>query len=785
MKPGTYTVTEGEFAETVLSTIVCDDTNSSTPSSGDTGTRTATYNVEPGETVKCTFTNTRNGVDLTVTKTAVPTFTRVWVWEIVKESDATYNLLAGQSVDHDYTVDVTPTPVDGSWFVTGTITVTNLNGYDVTDVDVTDTVDNGGNCVVTSGTGLTVPANDSVEVDYTCTYAAEPSPLAGTNTAEATWDAAANYTPTGSAEGTAGFVFDDGTVGNPNEIDPVITVDDDKYDGDAGWTADRSAEQWTYTVNYPCSTDVADYTDGVYSYEVVNTATINETGANDDATVTVNCSIAVASKDAAGTYDERHEWDVEKSVDPETQDAFAGEDGDYTWTVTVTEEVFDEAFEVTGQIQVLNPSSEAVLNATVTDELDDGTVAVITGCTDGEFTAPDQLVVQPGDTATCDYTAAPSDASATKNVVTVVANGVTSTGEADLAWTSNVIRGQVELTDDQNPAFPITIDEGGEWTYDDSETCSTNPADYGETGSYTITDDNTAVISAGENELDSSSASAEVNCYAPIVTKDANTDFTRIWNWEIEKVEDAEYDLIAGEGVTHDYTVTVTPTPVDDQWAVSGTITVANPNPSADMVLTSLTDDAGGVVAEHDCDDLTVPAGGTLECNYTTGPQDSPDANPFGDTNTATAGFAGVDWTGTAAIEFADDPTSEVDPVITVDDDLYDGDAGWTADRSAEEWTYSTDYVCPDTNSAEYVDGLFTEQTINTATIIETEASDTATVTLNCADVVVEAVVIQPPLAKTGLGIPVNLLASVALAMLTVGLGMRFSARNRRETLGA
>ena len=46
------------------------------------------------------------------------------------------------------------------------------------------------------------------------------------------------------------------------------------------------------------------------------------------------------------------------------------------------------------------------------------------------------------------------------------------------------------------------------------------------------------------------------------------------------------------------------------------------------------------------------------------------------------------------------------------DDDLYEGDAGWTADRSSEEWTYSTDYVCPDTNSAEYVDGLFTEAVI-------------------------------------------------------------------------
>jgi uncharacterized cupredoxin-like copper-binding protein len=56
--PGTYESTETVPADWMLTSIVCDDANSS----GDTGTGTATFNVEPGEDVKCVFTNTEGGL---------------------------------------------------------------------------------------------------------------------------------------------------------------------------------------------------------------------------------------------------------------------------------------------------------------------------------------------------------------------------------------------------------------------------------------------------------------------------------------------------------------------------------------------------------------------------------------------------------------------------------------------------------------------------------------------------------------------------------------------------
>jgi hypothetical protein len=66
--PGTYTATESDPTPGFdLTSISCDDVNSS----GDLGTRTATFNLEAGETVKCTFTNVERG-KIIVNKTTIP-----------------------------------------------------------------------------------------------------------------------------------------------------------------------------------------------------------------------------------------------------------------------------------------------------------------------------------------------------------------------------------------------------------------------------------------------------------------------------------------------------------------------------------------------------------------------------------------------------------------------------------------------------------------------------------------------------------------------------------------
>ncbi|NMB94719.1 MAG: DUF11 domain-containing protein [Flexilinea flocculi] len=64
--PGTYNSMEGLETGWDLTSIVCDDTDSS----GNLTTRTATFELDPGESVKCTFTNTRRA-SLTLLKEVI------------------------------------------------------------------------------------------------------------------------------------------------------------------------------------------------------------------------------------------------------------------------------------------------------------------------------------------------------------------------------------------------------------------------------------------------------------------------------------------------------------------------------------------------------------------------------------------------------------------------------------------------------------------------------------------------------------------------------------------
>lgn len=204
------------------------------------------------------------------------------------------------------------------------------------------------------------------------------------------------------------------------------------------------------------------------------------------------------------------------------------------------------------------------------------------------------------------------------------------------------------------------------------------------------------------------------------VTKTATTSFTRTWNWTIDKtVVPTTCDLFAGDSCVPQYTVTVTRTgSTDSAWAVSGTITVHNPAPTAATV-TGVTDTISGVgSAPVTCSGVTFPtsvaAGGTLNCTYS---RSLPDGTNRTNTATATtSGSIGGD-SGTAAVTFGA-PTTVVNGTINVDDT---NGSSWSFSSSGSQ-TYTKTFTC-------FADqGTHT----NTATIRETGQSDTATVTVNC-----------------------------------------------------
>jgi len=72
LSPGTYTTTEADPApEFDLVEVSCDDGGSATTSSGDPTTRSAIFNIDPGEMVTCEFTNARRGT-IVVTAEVTP-----------------------------------------------------------------------------------------------------------------------------------------------------------------------------------------------------------------------------------------------------------------------------------------------------------------------------------------------------------------------------------------------------------------------------------------------------------------------------------------------------------------------------------------------------------------------------------------------------------------------------------------------------------------------------------------------------------------------------------------
>ena len=115
----------------------------------------------------------------------------------------------------------------------------------------------------------------------TCTYSAElDGAVTGTNTA-----AIASLNPeVDGATASDGYEFGDPVIVGVEAINVSDT-------NGQSWQAAGSAF-WEYTKDFSCPVDASVYTNGEFKLEDVNTATIVETGAYDQATVTLTCIAA-------------------------------------------------------------------------------------------------------------------------------------------------------------------------------------------------------------------------------------------------------------------------------------------------------------------------------------------------------------------------------------------------------------------------------------------------------------------------------------------------------------
>lgn len=371
-------------------------------------------------------------------------------------------------------------------------------------------------------------------------------------------------------------------------------------------------------------------------------------------------------KDADPTYTRTYNWEIEKSVTPESWTLFKGDSGTSDYVVEVTKTGYtDSEFAVKGTITILNQTPLAATITGVEDVISGGIVPLL-NC---GVTFPYELAA--GGKLECTYETDLPDAENRLNTAAVTTEGAVGGGEAqaDIIFgdPTKIVNGEVTVTDSKEGDLGKTS-AGKKFEYSHTFTCD------GDEGAY----ENTATIVETGQEA---SASVEVACYDLTVDKDADTSFTRTWDWTIDKIAD-QTELVLSPGQIFDvgYEVTVSAEKTDSDHAVAGKITVTNPAP-IDAWLDSVTDLVSpDIAAEVDCGvsfPYMLAAGEKLECTYEAALPDaesrvnSATANlkNFAYDSSGTGSYLGITaFTGSADVDFALAKMAEIDECVDVTD---------------------------------------------------------------------------------------------------------------------
>jgi hypothetical protein len=482
--------------------------------------------------------------------------------------------------------------------------------------------------------------------------------------------------------------------------------------------SDGKTFSWSSTLGIDAVVVKAGTGANVYEYSPESTGDTNlhspysGTGAGDTGTIRDVSHVTFCydyevdvSKTASTSFTRTYEWDITKGPDGEYW-MFAGDKAAHGYSVAVDKTGYtDSDWAVAGTITVENNTPFDAEIASVGDVVS-GFGSVSVTCDQG---VPGTLLA--GQAMNCTYSTGLPDGSPRTNTATVTTTGIVggSEGTADVIFgapTTEVDK-EVNVTDTNGQSWGPVSDDAT-WNYGKEFTCSSDPADY-INGSYSYSHVNTATI---DETGQSDDATVVVQCYAPVVSKDAQTSYTRTWNWTIDKTAD-QTDLVlsAGQQFPVNYQVKVETTFTDSDWAAAGTISVQNPNPKAAMTV-SLADAVEGIPATLDCGgSLTVPASGSATCGYTVDLLDGTDR-----TNTATATLNGITFVATADVVFGN-PSTVVDECIDVSDDK----AGFlgTACASTSPTTFSYQMLVGPYDTC----GLY--QFVNTASFVTNDTGTT------------------------------------------------------------
>ena len=564
---------------------------------------------------------------LGVTKTASPSFTRTFNWNIAKSaSPSSLTMYRGDSGDVQWTVDVTPNgSTDSAWKVSGNITVNSpagapnnrtvnvLDGYEGTTVPAANI-----SCTVSGGDTGAV-SNPYADFDagetLTCSWFLNLSgPTTGTNTATARL----TNLPSGTTDFTGTATVSN--FGDPTtKVNETVNVTDIFKPGALGTVTAPNSGHFQYTKTYACDADAG---------TKINTATITQTGQTAQASATVNCLALTVSKTVNPSFTRTFNWNIAKSASPTSLTMYRGDSGDVQWTVDVTPNgSTDSAWRVSGNLTVTAPAgapNDRTVN--VTDSYQGTAVpaanisCTVSGGDTGAVSNP-YTDLDAGESLACTWFLDLSGPTTGTNTATAQLtnspSGTTNfTGTAVLASFGNPttkVNETVNATDIFKPGAlgTVTAPNSGHFQYTKTYTCD---ADAG-------TKINTATITqTGQT----AQASATVNCLALTVSKTTVPSYTRTFAWDVQKAatgSDGSLTLAVGETFLQPYSVTYSVTGhTDSAWKVSGQIEVTAPAGAPNNRSVTVSDSYGAT---------PVPAA-NLSCSVSGG-DSGPVSNPYAD----------------------------------------------------------------------------------------------------------------------------------------------------------
>ncbi|HSM06976.1 MAG TPA: hypothetical protein VK858_20280 [Longimicrobiales bacterium] len=443
--------------------------------------------------------------------------------------------------------------------------------------------------------------------------------------------------------------------------------------------------------------------------------------------------VLVIEKTVTTTAQPAYEWSVTKDVTPASWALFTGETGVSDYTVTATKTLTGYTnYSASGDIIITNTGDQV---APIIALIDAGYAIT---CPGGNPSEGSPVVLDPGESITCAWESGPlTDDTDFENTAEATVDDPDFEGiQANQVFQSNTVTWNTTDAPDEVSGDAVngtaTLDDTWDGTGAPNNEDLTDTQVFNYSRTFACDEDqgdnpNTAtLVDALGNEYTDDEL-VTVSCYTPSVAKTTVETFRRTWTWDIDKNADqTSLTLQPQQTFLINYWVDVNTTGyTDDNYRVTGVITISNPHPTRAAELTDVTDELDGVQYDPDCSGVTeVPAGGSIDCSYDTGNLASMPTGPneatatqqlydFASDGTATADGT-VDYSGSEAVVFPADPTSEVDECIDVDDTLGGFLGTVCADAAPKQFTY------------DYTAGPFTAEACGQAFI-----DNTATFTTN------------------------------------------------------